>query len=101
MLQKLIGALVGLVVIAAAQSSPAGNSDQNLKIMIDAARKLEHSLPENRAYLLIKRETIRSEIGVIFGYTDNDAACRQIAKVLSEGISGGQYPRLFECAPIY
>jgi len=75
----------------------ADKADDNLDIMIEAARKLAFILPENRAYLLIKQETIISPVGVIFGYADNAVACEQIAEAASALLRAGT----FKCSPIF
>lgn len=63
------------------------DAESNLRKMVDAARSLTWSLPDNRAQLLVKLETIESPVAVIFGYADNAAACHQIATVLSKTVS--------------
>jgi len=77
--------------------SYAGEADENLKVMVDAARKMDYILPENRAYLLIKKEVVISPIGIIFGYVDNAAACQQLAEVLSSSGRVGT----FDCSAIF
>lgn len=58
----------------------------NLQFALDAARNMEWDSVwgENRAFLLIKRETIRAEVGLIFGYVDNEVACEAIAHALTQ-----------------
>ncbi|NIA67774.1 hypothetical protein HBA54_04150 [Pelagibius litoralis] len=98
------GLIIGVLLAATMTTTLAGGSiaadrvDQNLQIIVEAAKDL--SFPDhadNRAYLLIKQETIRSPVGVIFGYADNEAACEQIASVLSAVLDVGT----FKCGPIY
>lgn len=69
----------------------------NVEIMRDAARKLEWSDPENRAYYLIKNETIVSVVAIIFGYWDNAAACKDLADALSNPVRVGT----FDCSPVF
>ena len=77
--------------------------DPNVRLMVEAARKLElYTSPEcaacdGLAYLLVKQETVRAAVAVIFGYVDNHTACEEIAEVLSNAPSTGT----FKCAPIY
>lgn len=71
--------------------------DGNVKIITEAARQLEFALPENRAYLLVKNETVISVVGLIFGYADNAAACEQIAAALTNPGHVGT----FKCRPIF
>ncbi len=72
--------------------------DRNLRIMLEAARKLELSkAADGYAYLLIKQETAEAPVAVIFGYVDNDAACEELAEILSEAPRGGT----FKCSAIY
>ena len=79
---KRIFALTALLVVICLPQLAAADADKNLETMIEAARQLEFALPENRAYLLVKNETIESPVGVIFGYVDNRAACQEIAEAL-------------------
>ena len=75
--------------------------DGNENKMTEAARQLKWILPENRAYLLVKTHLIstsESAIGVIFGYADNAAACKQIAVALTN--PPGHIGR-FRCSPIF
>src|SRR5688572_15343463 len=75
-------------VLAAANpvSCHAGETDENVRIMRDAAGSLKFA--DTRAYILEKQsgfaEGSRSEVAVIFGYADNRAACRDIADLLTE-----------------
>lgn len=95
MTNRIFSLTAFLAVICLPQLA-AGDPDENLETMIEAARQLEWTLPENRAYLLVKNETIESPVGVIFGYVDNRAACQQIAEALnSVRVS------TFQCQPIY
>lgn len=75
----------------------ADRIDNNLQILLDAARQLEFSFPEDRAFLLIKQETIVTPVAVVFGYGDNGRACEELASALSASGSVGT----FKCAPIY
>ncbi len=86
-----------LIVTSLCQSAHADRADANVQIMIDAARKLEFALPENRAYLLVKHATDISAVGVIFGYVDNAAACEQIAEASSNLLRVGTY----KCSPAF
>ena len=94
---KRIFALTALLVVICLPQLAAADADKNLETMIEAARQLEFALPENRAYLLVKNETIESPVGVIFGYVDNRAACQEIAEALSNPVRVGT----FQCQPIY
>ena len=84
-LRKLIPLIAVILALGAhqiVQAQQYSEADQNEEIMAEAARNLHHSLPENRAYFLEKRETVKSQVAVIFGYVDNAAACEQIASIL-------------------
>ncbi|WP_436637129.1 hypothetical protein [Microbaculum sp. FT89] len=72
-------------------------SDANVQVLAETARDLKFILPENKAYFLVKQETIHAEVAVIFGYTDNQAACQQIARILTKSFNAGT----FQCTPIY
>lgn len=97
MTKRIFALTVFLTVICFPQLA-AADSDKNLEIMIEAARQLEWVLPENRAYLLVKNETIESPVGVIFGYVDNRAACQEIAEALSNPAAR---VGTFQCHPVY
>ena len=76
----------------------ADRVEQNIKIMAEAARKLEfHEPSDNRAYLLVKQETFRAPVAVIFGYGGNAEGCEEIAEIVSKAPRGGT----FKCTPIY
>lgn len=94
---RIFALTVFLTVICFPQLA-AADSDENLETMIEAARQLEWVLPENRAYLLVKNETIESPVGVIFGYVDNRAACQEIAEALSNPAAR---VGTFQCHPVY
>ena len=53
----------------------ADRVNDNLQIMLTAARQLHFDLPDERAFLLVKQETTVAPVAVIFGYADNAAAC--------------------------
>jgi hypothetical protein len=76
------------------------DSDQNIKIMIDAARQLNWDdwMGENRAYLLVKQETVVAPVALVFGYADNSVACAALARALSQSPAG---VGTFKCQPIY
>ncbi len=93
----VLAVMACLFVASLWQMALAGKADDNLDIMIEAARKLAFILPENRAYLLIKQETILSPVAVIFGYADNAVACEQIAEAASALLRAGT----FKCSPIF
>ena len=89
----------------------AGATDENERIMKDAARSLTFSQPDNRAYMLEKHSGADlvsgtlSQVGVIFGYGDNGAGCRDIADALTEERSVllskvYGYADKYECNPI-
>ncbi len=96
-LTPLIAVFLALGAHQIAQAQQYSRVDQNVEVMVDAARKLRFALPENRAYFLEKSATIRSEVAVFFGYMDNAAACEQIARILSESLNVGP----FACHSIY
>lgn len=96
MTNRIFSLAAFLAVICLSQLA-AADADENLETMIEAARQLEWTLPENRAYLLVKNETVESPVGVIFGYVDNKAACQEIAEALSNPVRVGT----FQCQPIY
>lgn len=87
--------LTAIALIAITPMARADRVDANLQQMLEAARQLEY--PDNGAWLLEKLETIRAPVAVVFGYGDNEAACKQIADVLSASGKVGT----FECVPIY
>lgn len=93
---------VSAAILGLALSSGGINADadQNIQIMIDAARKLtwEAWMGENRANLLVKQETVVAPVAVIFGYADNAVACEAIARALSQTKSGAG---TFKCQPIF
>ena len=104
-----IGFVASLLVIVVSHSDLAAaedRADRNVKIMIEAARKLERPIEELRAlgcaacdgrtYLLVIQETVRAAVAVIFGYVDNAEACEEIAEVLSSAPRAGT----FKCSPI-
>jgi hypothetical protein len=83
-----------LTAVAFAMATTANAEPQNnLQFALDAARNMEWDSVwgENRAFLLIKRETIRSEVGLIFGYVDNEVACEAIARALSQSGTVGTF----------
>ncbi len=94
---NFLGGVMACITLTTFCPLAHAGTDKNVRIMIEAARKLEHSLQENRSYLLIKNETIASPVGVIFGYMDNVAACEQIADALSNPVRVGT----LKCSPIY
>lgn len=67
------------------------DTSENLQHALDAANEMKWVLEENRAFLLIKRGAVRSEVGLIFGYVDNERACEQIAAVLSLSGTVGEF----------
>jgi len=76
------------------------DTDQNLQVMIDAARQLSWSdwMGDNRAYFLVKQETQVAPVAVIFGYADNAAACEELASALSQPQARAG---TFKCQPIF
>ncbi|MGX9351429.1 hypothetical protein ACS3QZ_09505 [Shimia sp. W99] len=95
---KPIIALTAFLMVICLPQLAAADPDKNLETMIKAARELEWALPENRAYLLIKNETIESPVGVIFGYVDNRVACQEIAEALSNPAAR---VGTFQCHAVY
>ena len=87
--------VMGLCILCS--GTAAAGTDNNIEIMLNAAKSLEYTFPENRAYLLIKQETVVSPVAVVFGYMDNHAACLELAGVLSSSGSVGT----FQCSAIY
>jgi hypothetical protein len=71
--------------------------EENVRTMIQAARSLKFGVPENRAFILEKQETVVAEVAVIFGYGDNRSACQEIADILIASRRAGT----FKCHPIY
>ncbi len=76
--------------------SVSADPDRNLDILVDAARRLEFALPENKAFLLIKNESVTAPVALVFGYVDNDAACTEIIETLNDPVRIGT----FRCEPI-
>lgn len=70
-------------------------AEENLELVLDAARKMDWPY-ENRPFLLIKRETVRAGVALIFGYVSNEEACEDLAAALSETTGVGT----FECDAI-
>ena len=91
--------IAGALAIGSYQLALGGDSksSQNEEIMAAAARQLEYSIPENRAYFLEKQDSVKAQVAVIFGYADNGTACEQIARILSESLGAGP----FLCHPVY
>jgi hypothetical protein len=96
MTTRLMIALAALLLCCEPMSAQS-NADRNVQVMVQAARSLKFSLPEDKAYMLVKQETVVSEVAVIFGYADNRSACEQIAAVLSSSLRAGT----FRCQPTY
>jgi hypothetical protein len=98
---KRIGVVIGLVgvltVQALAQQRPEEKrTDENVQVMIQAARSLK--FPDgNMAFILEKQEVAIAEVAVIFGYADNRSACQQIADILIASRRAGT----FKCHPVY
>lgn len=97
MTMRLIALMASMVTFSFPHLA-AADADENLRIMTEAARQLKWPPPENRAYLLVKSETIESPVGVIFGYVDNRAACKEIADALSNPTAR---VGTFQCHPVY
>jgi len=98
---SFVACLLVIVVSHADLAAAEDREDRNVKIMIEAARKLERPVEGcaacGRSYLLVKQETVRAAVAVIFGYVDNGDACDEIAEVLSSAPRAGT----FKCSPIY
>lgn len=92
-----------LLFIFFATSVYAESPAQKLQVVVEAARELNAISDENRPYLLVKTVTIRSAVGLIFGYADNEAACNEIASDLSQAAKsrGLGSPALFVCDAVY
>ena len=86
-----------LAIVLAAPAAYADRVDDNLQIMLDAARQLDLALPEDRVFLLVKQETTVAPVAIVFGYADNGAACEALAMTLSASGRDGT----FKCQPIY
>jgi len=94
---------------AIASSQSLEYVEANRQIMLDAARALAWPDPlpgfeENRAYLLIKTQTIRAPVGIIFGYHDNADACWELARDLSAAANArgfGNVQDLYVCDVVY
>ncbi len=60
-------------------TTTTADTQNNLLLALDAAKNMEWDpvYGENRAFLLIKRETIQAEVGLIFGYPQTaDISCQ-------------------------
>lgn len=44
---------------------------------------MNYSIPENRAFFLVKEGLVSSRTAVIYGYADNESACEEIALALA------------------
>jgi hypothetical protein len=108
-MRRTILVAVALCCFAVAQSANSNSchagATENERVMKDAARSLTFPQPDNRAYMLEKHSGADlSQVGVIFGYGDNGAACRDIADTLTERnvllskVVG--YADKYECNPI-
>lgn len=88
-------------VLAVFNSMPAyaERVEDNLQVMLEAARKLEFSSADEgaRAFLLVKQEVVTAPVAAIFGYADNGDACEDLALTLSTSGRDGT----FKCQPIY
>jgi hypothetical protein len=102
-LARIVGAvvLILIVITAAACAEERRPHDwppvKNVQTMIQAARTLKFSVPENRAFILEKQEVYVGEVAVIFGYADNRFACQEIADILNASRRAGT----FKCHPIH
>ncbi len=85
-----------LVLMLAASPAYADRVDDNLQIMLDAARQLDPALPGDKVFLLVKQETTVAPVAIVFGYADNGAACEALAMTLSASGRDGT----FKCQPI-
>lgn len=99
--EKVNFVYVGLIAFEVCKSSIATAEDRierNIRIMLEAARELElSSAADGHAYLLVKQETVRAPVAVIFGYVDNAAAYEEIADTLSHALRAGT----FRCQAVY
>jgi hypothetical protein len=99
-LVALLSASIALGVVPLVSPAKGGQGDDNVRAMMQAARSLQFNspvdAPANKAYMLEKQGTIRSQVAVIFGYADNASACEQIAKALTESRVAE-----FQCHPVY
>lgn len=59
-----------------------GSAHENDEIMRSAAKKMSYSMPENRAFFLVKEGLGHSRTAVVYGYADNESACEQLALAL-------------------
>jgi hypothetical protein len=78
----------GVAQLVSSGASHAGDADDNVRAMMEAARSLKFSERESRAYMP-EKEASTSQVAVIFGYADNKAACEQIAGALTESLAAG------------
>jgi hypothetical protein len=92
----LVAWLVGLPTVQALAQGLPGDRTAEVQALIQAARSLKFSVPENRAFILEKQETAVAEVAVIFGYADNRSACQEIADILIASLRAGT----FKCHPI-
>jgi hypothetical protein len=100
-MDRLVALLSASIALGVVQLvSPAGAADDNVQVMMQAARSLKFNspadAPANKAFMLEKQGEIRSQVAVIFGYSDNASACEQIAKALTESRVAE-----FQCHPVY
>jgi hypothetical protein len=108
-LKPLIVALPAVLVSSMACSQSLDYVEGNRQVMLDAARSLMWPEPPlgaepNRAYLLVKTQTIRAPIAIIFGYADNAAACEELARDLSTAANARGFlsmQDLYVCDAVY
>ena len=89
--------LLSMILVLSGSSAQADRVSDNVRIMIDLARKLELSTKEGQAFRLVKQETMVAPVAVIFGYGDNKIGCEELALALSNSGRVGT----FKCEPVY
>ena len=100
---QFLALLLTVIPVAPAFSDRA---DQNLQRVLETGRSLEYGseIPNQRAYLLVKTQSVRSPVALIFGYVDNLAGCLELATDLSKAANARGLPPgqdLYVCEAIY
>ena len=94
------------VAVISANASRADRVDDNLQMLLQAARQLEWAddSPSKSAYLIVKMQTIKSPVALVFGYFDNFQACRELVDDLNVQVSlrsSGSNSELYVCEAVY
>ncbi len=93
-------------VLLSAQAANAERVTTNIQKVIEAARTLEwpEEPLDQRAYLLVKTQSMRSPVALVFGYADNAQACDELATDLSRAANAraaSPIADLYVCDAIY